>query len=190
MKIIKRLWLILVLTFVACGGGGGGGSDTPFYGGIWRFNAVKVIDDCNLGADNSFATILTVNQDETKVVVDSGRVVLTGHTTDKDGFVVSNSEMQSNGCRADSAYSFEDASDGKASAGLAVIITCGNTSCTVGYGGTATRDNNRSFGEDANSDLKELSEFISESMPFGSYDKQSSYPSDISASEIASGLLE
>jgi hypothetical protein len=102
-------------------------------------NAVRVVNDCGLAVSPTFATTLVVNQDGTRVVVDSGSRVLQGQTNDKDGFTVTDTLPSSNGCVAGAAYSFSDASDGEADVGVALLVRCGSRECAVAYGGKGVR---------------------------------------------------
>lgn len=143
MKTGKMLVMVLTCGFIsACGGGGGGGSSLPFYGGIWKFEGVKVVDDCQSGAPFATATTLTINQEDAHVVVDSGNVVLEGSVdTTNDGFlVVAEKASTVAGCSPNKfAYSFEDASDGNANVAVAIVTTCGNAQCSLAFSGTAVR---------------------------------------------------
>jgi hypothetical protein len=99
---------------------------------------------------------VVVNQDGTRIVVDSGNAVLTGNTTDDDGFAVDAIRApDANGCIGGVAYNFKDASDGEANVGAAISSTCpnrGNLICTVGYGGTAVRRDTRSANKASTDD--------------------------------------
>ena len=96
-----------------------------------------------------------VNQDGSRVVVDSGTIVLTGTTNDEDGFAVQNvGSPDANGCVTGTAYAFKNASDGNADVGVALVVRCptssGNLECAVGYGGPGVRRNNRSLSRITN----------------------------------------
>lgn len=146
-KSLKVLTLCALTTVsAACGGGGGGGNDSAFYGGIWNFTGLKVIDECNSGVSQAIAVQLTVNQNDNQVVVNSGTITLTGTTNPaEDGFTVTATSAASNGCQNGYAYVFKNASDGLADVGTAIKVICGTRSCAVAYGGTATRNGGKSF---------------------------------------------
>jgi len=134
----KSIIAIFCFFAFACGGSSGGGG-TPFYGGIWDFAGSRFLDDCNLRPPANVGAILTVNQDNNRVVVNSGQIVLTGETNNEDGFTVTHSSTAANGCQTATAYAFHNASDGVANAGLAMIIRCGAQQCQIGYGGQALK---------------------------------------------------
>lgn len=140
MKIIA-LTATAILAF-ACGGGGGSGSEKT-YSGTWRVSALKVRDDCGV-SQTTFNTDVVVNQDGNRVVVNSGVYTLSGNTTDKDGFLVSTENFPYAGCVAGVAYSFENASDGNAAAGIALALVCGTRTCVVAFGGSAAKLDGRS----------------------------------------------
>lgn len=150
---IPMFCTLFSLATTGCGGGGGGG--TPFYGGIWRFRGLKVVDTCRISNESVFSTTLTVNQIEDRVVVDSGRVVLEGNTNEEDGFNVSNSSENGN-CRTISQYQFKDASDGDAEAVLAITTTCGVARCELGFAGNAERSSGKSSSDNEESRLEEI----------------------------------
>ena len=144
MKQLSRVVaLCLGVSILGCGGGGGGGSSSGFYGGTWDINAVRVVNDCGLAIAPTFSNTLVVNQDGTRVVVDSGSRVLQGQTNDKDGFTVTDTLPPSNGCVSGAAYSFSDASDGEADVGVALVVRCGSRECVVAYGGKGVRRNGK-----------------------------------------------
>lgn len=142
MKI--HLLLPLGILMAGCGGGGGGSSEA-FYGGVWDFSGVKLVDDCGTKVPSTTSIELTVNQDGSRVVVNSGVVTLTGETKpEDDGFIVTGSGTTSNGCQSGYAYSFKNASDGTADTGLVLTVQCGLVQCTVGFAGTSVRRTSRS----------------------------------------------
>ena len=148
MNLIKRcIFAVLVSTLVACGGGGGDdSSSTGNYAGTWDVSATRVINDCGLPLPANVTVSPLVNQDGTRVVVNSGTIVLTGMTNDEDGFAVKNiGSPDANGCVTGTAYNFKNASDGNADVGVALVVQCGNRQCAVGYGGQGVRRENRSL---------------------------------------------
>jgi hypothetical protein len=159
--------LIVSLTLLACGGGGGGGGggDT-FYGGVWRFVGSKQVDDCNLGLPNTTRHTHTVNQDGDRVVLDSGSAVFTGSVDrERDGFLVETSRL-SGGCAVASAFSYQDASDGEAGVGFAIVTTCGSLTCTTAWGGPSTRDGRSASASEEVLALEELqTELTPEGVP-------------------------
>jgi len=191
---------LIVATFcfacIACGGSSGGGG-TASYAGIWDYSATKGLDDCGLGVPATFSTVLTVNQDGRRVVVDSGRVVLTGEVNDDDGFSVSNVSTDSDGCQTATAYVFQNASDGIANAGLAFVIRCGPAQCSVGYGGQALkRGRSANLANDEALPLEELLSGIAASIDQYPAARQghtrSAFELDLDeqAAELAEALLQ
>lgn len=153
---MKKLFLAgIVLLMFGCGGGGS--DEGAFYGGVWRFSGIKLSDTCNAGASTVLNTVITVNQDQGRIVATSGRITLTGSTNDKDGFSVSaTTPAPTNGCVFDFAYVFQNASDGAADVGYGYATRCGNQSCTVVYTGPGTRDSSRSTVVDESDDFNKL----------------------------------
>jgi hypothetical protein len=144
MKNVRRIIAIMgCISCIACGGGGGGGSSTADYTGTWQVRALRVINDCGAAVDSVFTNTIVVNQDGSRIVVNSGSRVMQGTANDRDGFTVADVLPASNGCQAVAGYSFSDASDGEADVGVAVIVRCGARECNVAYGGTATRSERR-----------------------------------------------
>lgn len=141
--IILSFYIFTILTMLVSCGGGGGSDSSVSYAGVWRVSGSKVRDDCNSGVSAIFNNEILVNQNSNNIVVDSGQWGLTGTTDDDDGFTVAGSQPRPNNCQLAAAYSFKDASDGNANVGFAINATCSSGSCTVAYGGTATRLNNR-----------------------------------------------
>lgn len=139
------LGALLVASASGCGGGGGGGSaDSGFYAGSWSLSLGRAVNDCGLGLPVTFTNTVLVNQNGSEVVVDSGRVVLTGSTHEEDGFFVARVEAGANGCETATGYRFEDASDGEADVVLAIVSRCGRGECAVAYGGSGRRVSSRS----------------------------------------------
>jgi len=103
----------------------------------------KLSDECGI-RQTSINTDVLVNQDGDRVVVNSGRMTLTGTTNEHDGFDVSTDAKDLGGCFGAGAYSFRDASDGEAVVGLALSVQCGGRTCTAGFGGTAQNLDGRS----------------------------------------------
>jgi len=157
-KIAFCAVLALAAIVAAACGGGGGGSKKGFYAGIWNFNGLKVLDDCRTNAPGSVSSQLIVNQDGKRVVVNSGRVTMEGETTDKDGFEVTFVTTTDSGCLLGTACIFENASDGIADAGMAVVLECGRQSCSVVYAGSAVRQGRGAVFEDELMDLETLIE--------------------------------
>lgn len=130
--------VIVVCSSAACGGGSSGGND-QFYGGIWRYQGLQVVNDCSLRLPGTVDHTHTVNQSAERVVLDSGQLVLQGLVDPEiDGFSV-NLATQSNGCSAATAIVYDGASDGEASTGLAIVSRCGSLTCSTGWGGVAQR---------------------------------------------------
>lgn len=160
---IGTLLICCVIGVQGCGGGGGG-DDAAFYGGVWRFSGIKFSDECNSGADTAFNSVISVNQDENRVVATSGQITLTGTTNDKDGFSVTATAPAPNGCTYAYAYEFRNASDGHADVGLGFALQCGNRICAIGYGGPGVRDSNRSIAVDGADDFSKLEGDFSEAL--------------------------
>jgi hypothetical protein len=137
-KVVRILGVAGILATLGCGGGGGG-SSTGDYTGTWDVNAVRLINDCGLNVSATFSSTILVNQDGSRIVVDSGSRVLQGSVNERDGFTVADTLPTSNGCQGGAAYSFSDASDGDADVGVALLLRCGNRQCSVGYGGRGVR---------------------------------------------------
>lgn len=160
-----RMRLSVLLLLGAIGihgcGGGGGSDDGAFYGGVWRFSGIKFSDECNAGVSTVFNTVITVNQDQGRIVATSGQITLTGTTNDKDGFSVSATAPAPNGCSYGYAYEFRNASDGEADVGLGFALQCGNRICTVGYAGPGIRDSSRSISVNETDDFNKLEGFFS-----------------------------
>lgn len=157
-KIKTRFLLPLVILTAGCGGGGGGSSQ-PFYGGVWDFEGVKLVDNCGVGAPTTTSIELTVNQDGNRVVLNSGVVTLTGETKpEDDGFIVTATATSESGCQTGYGYSFKNASDGVADTALLLTVRCGLTQCTAGYGGVSVRRSGRSAvaGSDSGSNLASI----------------------------------
>jgi len=153
------LGALLVASVSGCGGGGGGGSaDSGFYAGSWSLSLGRAVNDCGLGLPVTFSNTVLVNQNGSEVVVDSGRVVLTGTTHDEDGFFVSRVEAGANGCETATGYRFEDASDGEADVVLAIISRCGRGECSVAYGGSGRRLSSRSAAGVSSEEAPEISQ--------------------------------
>ena len=92
---------------------------------------------------DAISSHLTVNQNESYVVVDSGSITLTGSTNEYDGFTVSAVTAGSDGCTNAYAYEFRNASDGEAEVALGIGVRCGSSQCVVAYGGAAVRNGSR-----------------------------------------------
>lgn len=145
---MKRTVLFLLFAAASCGGGGGGddsGGGAGFYAGTWDYAAYKAVDPCSSPLDERISGWLIVNQDGSRVVVNTGQITLTGTTNDDDGFTVGWGGISDNGCETAIAYALTDASDGEADLGLAMGVRCGLQECTVGYGGSALRRDTKSY---------------------------------------------
>ena len=141
-KISIMKVMVSMSLFCACGGGGSGNASN-FYGGVWEFQGRMLINDCNLNLPGAFSAVNTVNQDGTRVVLDSGSLVFEGKVNDHDdGFDVGIRRL-ADGCETASAYSYQEAEDGDASVGFAIVSACGSLACTVGYGGRSIRTSGR-----------------------------------------------
>ncbi|WZO97315.1 hypothetical protein EP7_004340 [Isosphaeraceae bacterium EP7] len=89
MKAAKRLAAVAMAALLTgCGGSGGGSGDGGHgegesFAGIWKGEISIVRNNCNLAADDTIQTTLTVNQADSEVVVDipSGDT-FTGTATD------------------------------------------------------------------------------------------------------------
>lgn len=170
-KIIITIALLLSLsgTFIACGGGGGGGGAS--YAGVWKIFISRTYDPCGIDSDSIAAGTHTinVNQDDKKVVVNWESAAFTGETTDEDGFEVYYRSEPSGNCSGAQVIIFQNASSGTADVGYGIAITCGSTTCTIGYNGTGTRTSskaisfdlyNKNYTESTPSDLLELQGII------------------------------
>lgn len=192
MNAFCRLISVLVLgSLLACGGGGGGGGGSS-YSGTWDVATRKAYDECNVGAESVFVARINVNQNGNEVVVNSGTVTLTGTTNDQDGFSVSGGFL-SQGCTISAAYVFGDASDGDASVGFALTARCGNSQCTVGYGGRAQRIGRSGIEVDGLSDLSLLADTVAEQCIHGGQGRlvtQDSVDVETDALEAAEALSE
>ena len=186
---MKRLSILIILCFmsVACGGGGGGDS-TPFYAGIWAFTGYRVVNDCNVPSIPSQASVtLTVNQDNKRVVLQSGKVTLEGTVDDKtDGFTVSTGSTTSEGCQLGTSYVFRDASDGEADVGMAMVMVCGTRQCTIGYGGTAVRQGGKAYTPAGQSTIETLPDALANQMNGGG---ETNTSDSKGASDIANQIL-
>lgn len=145
---MKRIALAVAFVGLAgCGGGGGGtakeDSAGGFYAGTWDIQGAKVSDDCRTGLPTVATNTVVVNQDGSRVVVDSGNLVLTGSTNSRDGFEASESAPGSPGCTTATSYSFDDASDGNAIVAFGIGAQCSGRTCLVLYSGSGTRRNAR-----------------------------------------------
>jgi len=150
--IIYSLIGLALFTLISCGGGGGDGggsapSPTPEpanYSGTWQFSGTLSYNNCNLsGLSNTLSATNIVTHSGDDIVLVSGKVTLTGKTHDEDGFeVYSPITTDSNGCKSQAAYRYEDASDGNAKAALAIAVQCGTLACAIGYGGTSVLQSN------------------------------------------------
>lgn len=145
MSKISILKVVISMSFFCACGGGGGGDSSNFYGGVWKFQGRMLINDCNLNLPGTFSATNTVNQDGTRVVLDSGSLVFEGRVNDQDdGFDVGIRRF-ADGCETASAYSYQEADDGDASVGFAIVSACGSLACTVGYGGRSIRSSGRTL---------------------------------------------
>jgi hypothetical protein len=80
--------LASVLIAIGCGGGGGGSGD-PFFGGVYEVRLVAVENTCSFAVEPIDARYV-VNQDGTRVVVDSkAGNVFEGTVSGDDRFIVS-----------------------------------------------------------------------------------------------------
>lgn len=147
-----------VLSGAGCGGGGGSdsGSNSAPYAGTWDYQTTKLSDSCRLGTSAQLNATMTVEQHGSSVSVQAGSVSLSGATNDKDGFTATGTQAGPNGCTQGFGISLQDASDGRGLIAVVVAVQCGNRTCSVGYGGTATRTstrmNTKSLGADATED--------------------------------------
>lgn len=184
-QVSKTLGVLLCASLVACGGGGGG-SSSGNYAGTWDIGASRVLNDCGARVDPTFVTTIVVNQDNNRVVVNSGNLTLEGETNDRDGFTVSTAYNSTNGCQVGAGYSLSDASDGEANVGIALVVRCGSRECAVGYSGTATRRDSKMLDRSAPSDNSSASveKALTESVLEGNGEEgQGAVPS--TASELA-----
>jgi hypothetical protein len=190
-----RMLLSFSVTTVlySCGGGGGGGN-SAFYGGVWQFQGVKVIDDCNFNAPNSATLTLNVNQAGDEVIADVGSLQFSGMTNDEDGFTIIHQQPADDLCETASAIAFKEASDGNANAGYAIVTKCRSLTCSVGYSGTAIRSSRRSLESGAVQDPAQLLQQFAASIHQGNIrasiptDEQP-LPTDIAAEQLAEQLL-
>jgi hypothetical protein len=139
MKYIGRIIAMSGTVLLIGCGGGGGGSSTGNYTGTWDVRAVRVINDCGVAISSTWVNTIVVNQDGSRVVVNSGSRVLEGALNDKDGFTVTDNLPGSNGCSVGAGYVFTNASDGEAEVGVALLARCGARECAVAYGGSGIR---------------------------------------------------
>ncbi len=188
LKILTTT-LTLSLVFQACGGGGG--NDSESYAGTWSFSGNKVHETCDSGAPSTASVTLTVNQDGDRVVVNSGSITLVGTTNDQDGFGVVGSGTTTNGCSTEYAYYFDGASDGDADVGLAIVANCGGARCEVGYGGSASKRNDRVAyaSQDTQLDPKDLADLLAD-RTYSMAPEFRSYNDGEDAPTIAESILE
>lgn len=128
----------VVLSSLGCGGGGGGGDSTPFFGGIYRVVTILTENACNLDINSVQNFTHTVNQDGTRVVLNSGIAVFEGSVNEEgDGFIVTWRDAGS-GCVIDQGYSYEESTSGDADFDVVFLQTDNCLGCTVSLVGTAT----------------------------------------------------
>lgn len=144
MPMRKKLALMILLA--GCGGGDGGG--VPFYGGIWRGDAIITSDPCNIAGpanlEPALSFVHTINQDGRKVVLDIlGGATLSG-TLDAgdDGFAVAIPAIPTaQNCLADLGIRYGKIDKGdQADVQYELVVKCGALACTVDYTGVSTRD--------------------------------------------------
>lgn len=144
MKInkLKSIGAMLVISsLVSCGGGGGGGGndDVPQFAGVYDVTAVKVSDTCNAIADSFTTLVHTVNQDGRRIVLDSGRTVMSGTVTaDNKGFDVTTTQ-NSDGCTNTIATVYRPSDSADYGVGFAFVSRCGADECTASFGGVANK---------------------------------------------------
>ncbi len=86
---MKYVTVLLSALSLGCGGGGSGGGDDSQFIGVYRVRLVAVENSCSFPVEPS-TPVYTVNQDGSRIVVDSGsEFVFEGITTGDDRFVVS-----------------------------------------------------------------------------------------------------
>jgi hypothetical protein len=145
LSLLVRIFMIsatlssLTLSAIGCGGGGGGGGTPGAYNGTWQLSGVKVVDQCRTSAASILKDTVYVEHRGSTVTARIGSSSLSGGVTDKDGFDVRGFEDRPNSCRLGIAIEFREASDGTATAVLALAQECNGRTCGLGYAGTATR---------------------------------------------------
>lgn len=137
---MNKYILLFSLIFVSCGGGGGDGSGA-FFGGVYSGVAELVSDNCNLGSDPAVLFNWTVNQDPSRVVLetDSG-ATYEGAATSNNSFAVTKSESSSDRCHTVTSIYMSEIKAASANVIFGYDITCGVLTCTVSYVGEAVRN--------------------------------------------------
>lgn len=135
MKTLKALLLLGALA--GCGGGGGDSVSVKFYGGVYDVNLEVFSDECGISGGPIVST-WTVNQDGSHVVVDLPSGLTINGLADEDGFTASGEFTDESGCRLRYGASLSDQSP-KDVIGLVTDLTCGNSTCHVGWVGNGVK---------------------------------------------------
>lgn len=139
-----------LIVFVAsaslgCGGGGGDGApnskDETFYGGIYRGVILESYNSCGIPAPASGSIEWTVNQDGSRIVLDTGKTTFEGQAGPLPGMFTAEKQVDSSGhCHTTSEASCLDITDDSANAEFQVTVVCGGGApCVIRSTGRVTR---------------------------------------------------
>jgi hypothetical protein len=131
--------LSLFSIFILFGCGGGGGSND--FPGVYRVNLNLISDNCGFQRSQTLSATQTVNQEDDRIVLNSGGAVFVGKVRDdNDGFTVIN-ESQAGNCfiLAGFGYRFSNSSDSDFRVSFLQEQACGSARCETIYSGFARR---------------------------------------------------
>ena len=134
----KILWAVFLAILASCGGGGG--SEEAFIGGAYTGTMSLYSDSCNSDSSQNLVIDWTVNQADTKVVLDAAPsgTVFEGHTSGSDSFLVSRRNT-SGSCTMDLVVLVDNIKDNSGEAVYTGNVRCGSSTCEVAYVGHLTR---------------------------------------------------
>jgi hypothetical protein len=133
--------LVLPVCLLSCGGGGGG--DSAFFGGVYR--GVITIDEnpCAIALTGNGLVDWTVNQDATRIVLDSSGTTYEGAPTGSSSFAVTRADPQSSGCLVTTDISISSIQSDSAEANFTILSSC-LPECAVKGSGSLSRSTGNS----------------------------------------------
>ena len=133
----------LVTMTVGCGGGGGGGGSINSFAGVWSGQLELTTNPCGANVDPVLYPILTINQDERHVVVESNSGdTFEGTATDERLSVQKTTPTDCSAGNGSATVSIDMDRHGHESSAITILSvssTCGPFTCSDSYLGTVER---------------------------------------------------
>jgi hypothetical protein len=130
-----RALLLVCITAVLAACSGGGGDDTPNFAGTYLFNGNMTSNNCNIAVTNVYNGTDVLTQNGRAIAMNSGGIIFNGSIDNDNGGITITNTQTSNGVPVVSTLDMRI----KAGNEHSFKVTVAAGSCSVVYGGTATK---------------------------------------------------